>query len=197
MRNNSSKQKVGLQVAKIVKRSEKKQPLKYWDVTGQYGVTTTGTSVDITPIPQGVGNNARTGDEINLEYIEMKYSLFCGDATNVMRVIFVRSRGQSGQSFAQLLSNGHAGSYEVNSMYTPYFEKRFRVLSDKQFGMSLNGSNSTLTESYRIPVNQKVVWNTALTTYVDGQIVLYLLSDSAIVTNPSIDFCMRLWYRDI
>jgi hypothetical protein len=197
MQNNISKQKVGLQVSKIIQRSEKKRPLKYFDVTGQYGVTTTGTVIDFSPIPQGVGNNQRTGDEIQVEHIDFKSTLFCGDTTNVMRITFVRSKGNSVQSLTNLLSNGHAGSYEVNSIYTPYYEKRFRILSDKMYAMALNGYTSTITDSYHIPVKQKIAYQPGNTTYVDGQIVLYLLSDSAIVTNPSIDFCARIWFRDI
>jgi len=197
MKNNKSKQQVGLQVAKIVKRSDAKKPLKYFDVTGQYGVTTTGTVIDFSPIPQGVGNNQRTGDEISVSHIEFKDTLFCGDTTNIMRIILVRSKGNSAQNFAALLSNGHAGSYEVNSIYTPYFEKRFRILSNKVYAMALNGYTSTIADSYIVPVNQPIAFIPGNTTYVDGQIVLYLLSDSAIVTNPSIDFCARIWFRDI
>jgi hypothetical protein len=197
MQKNNSKQKVGLQVAKIIKRSENKKPLKYFDVTGQYGITTTGNVIDFSPIPQGVANNQRTGDEIQVEYIDFKNTLFCGDTTNVVRITFVRSRGNSVQSFPNVLSNGHAGSYEVNSMYTPYIEKRFRILSDRLYAMSLNGYTSTITDTYRIPVHQKIVFQPGNTTYVDGQIVFYHLSDSAIVTNPSIDFCARIWFRDV
>jgi hypothetical protein len=197
MKNNKSKQSVGLQVAKIVKRTDAKRPLKYFDVTGQYGVTTAGQAIDFSPIPQGVGNNQRTGDEISVSHIEFKDTLFCGDATNIMRVILVRSKGNSIQMLTNLLSNGHAGSFEVNSIYTPYYEKRFRILSNKQYAMCLNGMNSTITDSYVVPVNQPIAYQPGATTYVDGQIVLYLLSDSAIVTNPSIDFCARIWFRDI
>jgi len=198
MRTTNSKQLVGQQVSKIIRNKEKKKPLKYADVTGTYGVTTAGQVIDFSGgITQGAGTNQRTGDEIQVEYIEMRLSLFCGDTTNVQRVLFVRSKGNSVQNFTNILSLGHAGSVEVNSQYTPYIEKRFRVLSDKNWAQALNGYTSCINEHYRIPVNQKIVYLPGLVTYVDGQIVLYLLSDSGVVPNPSVDFCARIWFRDI
>lgn len=197
MQNNSNKQKVGLQVSRILKRSEKKSPLKYYDVVGSYGITTAGTALDITPIPQGVGNNQRTGDEIHIEYIDYKDAIFCADATNIMRVVFAQSLGATGQGFTSLLSIGNGGTYQYNSQYTPYIEKRIRVLSDKYHTLSQSGWTDCLVNSYRVPVNKKVVYNPALTTYVSGQIVLYMLSDSGAAPTPTVNSCLRIWYRDI
>jgi len=197
MQKNNSKQKVGLQVAKIIKRSEKKKPLKYFDFVGTYGPTTTGSVVDFSPIPQGAGTNQRTGDEINVEYIEVRSASFCGDATNIMRVIFVRSKGQSVQSFANVLAVGNGGTYQYDSLYTPYIEKRFRVLNDKYYSMSQSGWTDCLVDHYNIPVNQKIVYQPGAITYIDGQIVLYILSDSGAAPNPAYNICARIWFRDI
>lgn len=180
----------------------RKQGLPLKAITTNFAgtLTTAGTITVLTQPPQGLGTAQRTGDEINIENIELCTLSYYGDNVNVIRYILLQMKGITpALALATFLQNGASGAPDVTSLYVPFYEGRFfDVIYDKTIVLSQNATNSAVVDRQVLqPRVRTIPFIPASSTVVSGDVVLLALSDSGIVPNPSFDFTCRLWFRDI
>jgi hypothetical protein len=190
---------VATQVQKAV---SKMIPRKSIDTGAVISVTATGTftTVDL-PITQGTANGQRTGDEIEIDSIRFRSTMYFGDPQgNVIRVIFLQVHGSStGFAVSDLLSNGSSGFPDVNSHYVPFVEgKRFTILHDQKYVMIPNASNSTRSVNWDCKnYIKRIPFFPGGGFAESGQTLMFTISDSGIIPNPALDFVYRVYYRDV
>jgi hypothetical protein len=177
-------------------------PEKTIDTGGVLAATATGTFVTIAmPTVQGVSNGQRTGDEIFFRRLEFHSTMYYGDpAGNVIRIIMLQVIGSPAAFLASdLLSVGSSGFIDVNSFYVPFNNgKRFKVLYDEKHIMIPQASNSTISCNVAKNSFVRMISFTPGGTFVEtGQPLMFVISDSGILPNPSLDYVFRLYYKDI
>lgn len=186
----------------VKKAMSKMMPQKSIDTGAVISVTATGTfsTIDL-PITQGTANGQRTGDEIMIDFIRFRSTMYFGDLQgNVIRVIFLQVHGSAtGFAISDLLSNGSSGFPDVNSFYVPFAEgKRYTILHDKKYVMIPNASNSTVSENWDCRNFIKRIPFFPGGGFVEsGQTLMFTISDSGIIPNPALDFVYRIYYRDV
>lgn len=177
------------------------KPLKYVEIAVTYNITTSGTIVNINlPGVQGTGNGQRTGDEIEVDRIEIREYLIAGDSVgNSIRAIFFQNKGSAVISSAgSLLTNDYAGYPGITSLYQSFIDKTgIKVFSDKTYVMIPQGSNNIVVtrHSHMLPI-KRIAFNSGASTPENGQIQVLLISDSFITPNPSWTANVRVYYRD-
>lgn len=160
----------------------------------------TGTITSLTLPAQGVGTNQRTGDEINIENIELTTLSYYGDDVNVIRYIVLQTKGVTPTlATGTFLQTGASTTIDVTSLYVPFYEGRFfDVIYDKTIILSSSSSRAAVVDRQVLKPKVSVIpFIPASTTVTDGQIIILAISDSAIVPHPSFDFTARIWFRDI
>jgi hypothetical protein len=204
---NKSRNKKAPAAAKSVatqvkKAMSKMMPQKSIDTGAVISVTATGTfsTIDL-PITQGTANGQRTGDEITIDFIRFRSTMYFGDPQgNVIRVIFLQVHGSStGFAISDLLSNGSSGFPDVNSFYVPFVEgKRFTILHDEKYVMIPNASNSTKSVNWDCKnFIKRIPFFPGGGFAESGQTLMFTISDSGIIPNPALDFVYRIYYRDV
>lgn len=187
---------------KVKKVINKMTPQKTIDTGAVLAVTATGTFTTISlPTIQGTANGQRTGDEIFLDAIRFRSTLYFGDPQgNVIRIIVLQVYGSpAGIVISDLLSNGSSGFPDVNSFYTPFVEgKRYTILHDRKYIMIPNSSNSTRSVDFNCKNFIKKIAFTPGGSFAEtGQVIMFTISDSGIIPNPALDYVYRIYYRDV
>jgi hypothetical protein len=177
-------------------------PCKYIDTAFSYTITTAGTIVNINlPGIQGTGNGQRTGDEIDVEKIEIREYMVAGDSVgNCMRAIYFQTKGYTPLTASNdLLANATGGAPGVTSQYQSFIEKTgVRLISDHAQVMVPSGSNNIVYRhhSHKLPI-RRIAFDSGSSTTQNGQTQLLLISDSAITPNPLYTAVVRVYYRDV
>jgi len=205
MKNNKNGEIAKLKslVDKETRRAVRKmQPLKYIDTPFRSFPTTLGTFINLNlPGVQGTANGTRTGDEIELDRIEVRdYQLYGDTPVNVIRAIYFQSKGNTPISSSGLiLANDYSGAPGITSQYQSFIEKTgISILKDKTTVMCSAGQNAIVTSHWVMkPSIKKIVFDSGGSTTSNGQTQLYLVSDSNIIPNPAYVADVRIYYRDV
>jgi len=177
-------------------------PLKYVDTPFRSFPTTSGTFINLNlPGIQGVANGQRTGDEIEIDRIEVReYQLYGDSPVNTIRAIYFQSRGNAPiTSSGLILANDFSGAPGITSQYQSFIEKTgIRILQDRSTVLCGNGSNAIVCRKFTMkPAIPRIAFDSGGTGTSDGQTQLFLVSDSAVVPNPTYVASVRIYYRDI
>lgn len=205
MKNNKSNSQARLKslVDKEIQRKMKSTvPLKYVDTPFRSFPTTSGTFINLNlPGIQGTANGQRTGDEIEIDRIEVRdYCLYGDNPVNTIRSIYFQSKGDTTLStISLLLGNDFSGYPGITSQYQTFIEKTgIRILKDKTTVVCQNGSNAVVTSQWTMkPSIPRIAFQAGSTTVANGQTVVFLISDSAAIPNPTYIADVRIYYRDV
>ncbi len=190
------------QVRNMINSLKELPPLKCLDVLSATTYDTTGAVVFCTFPAQGVGFNQRTGDEIEIDHVEVRLNAFVADTTNIVRIVLVQSHGQQTGNYASnaIFASGASNTIDVTSFILPYRKEQiFSVLLDEEVLLCTNASNAQWTRHWKsiVPPIRKIGFGAATTNALQGQMQFYILSDSSAASHPAVDVVFRFWYRDI
>ncbi len=149
-------------------------------------------------IGQGTSTTQRIGDTIELDHMDLKYSWSYADAFNRCRLMVIWQPGfASAPTVSTFLQNGPSGSPDFLSFPpTALFRNGARVLYDEVVEVAQNWQ-STQQRFLRIPIKQRITYNSGATTSLNGEIYFLSISDSSIGPNPIISMAARVYFRDV
>lgn len=167
---------------------------------------TTGSLVNVIFPAQGVTNGERTGDSLEIDVIECRFSIYnSSNSEDLIRILLLQARANTVLTVnaataptTGILDLGSNGVIEETS-FVNFNNKNelFHVLLDK--AIPTNGATSSnashLFEWHVKPKIKKVNFQVGSTNYLDGGIFWLVLSNSG--THTSVDLEQRLVYRDI
>lgn len=205
MKNNKTNSQASLKslISKQVRRDMKSVvPLKYVDTPFRSFPTTSGAFINLNlPGIQGTANGQRTGDEIEIDRIEVRdYQLYGDSPVNTIRAIYFQSKGNTPiASSALILANDFSGAPGITSQYQSFIEKTgIRILKDKTTVVCGTGSNAVVVNKWTMkPSIPRIAFDSGGTGTSDGQTQLFLISDSAVTPNPTYVAAVRIYYRDV
>lgn len=180
---------------------------KYFDVAAAAtGVSTGGTVVPLTDVPQGQTDVTRNGDSLFMRNYKFNYIITgTGDITNIMRVMIVQCRYSTatiGVNDVLTVASNPMSDYNHDRI------RQFKVIYDRQHYItsyvadSVTGTIGVSDKQIqgRRPLlyklgRKKVQFEGAGTT---GQYKLFaiFLSDSAAIAHPSIQYYGRVNFTD-
>lgn len=175
---------------------------KYWYNTGTESPSYDGSLVGLTNnISQGdAGVGTRDGDRFTPVYLHMKGHVTLADTTNLVRILIIRWR----EDYADLTSVGQilettGSTLAPTSMFVkePDQRRRFEVVADRLF--NLHTYEPVKTFDIRVSAKKlksKPVQAIAGAAGGLNQLVGLVISDSAAVTHPSIDYEVVIKYKD-
>lgn len=176
-------------------------------------ITTVGSIIG-TPfdIAQGITDSDRTGDSIHwcgtMEFrIRITNGLgSTGDVYNNVRCIIFQYHPNTTPTIGTVLLTGASGVIDFLSPYSHDNRQTYKILFDKVFTTVGNNSsasnpyadNVTLYRSYKISLKRatKKVQYVAGTTVGTNRFFIILLSDSSLVTHPTVSYTTKVFYRD-
>lgn len=184
------------------------QELKYFEGSSQNAdISTSPAILDISAVSQGDTDTTRDGDRLQwVGKIDFRYSLDIADATNIIRVMIFQWKPNSSPAAGSLFLNGPTGAVDVWSNYGHDHRQEYTILYDKTYSLVGNGgaatvpttTSSQIVRFVRISLKRiaKMAQFTAGTTAGTNKLYLYLISDSALVGNPTITFSAKVFFRD-
>jgi len=187
-------------------RSEVDPELKYFDnAFNGVAISTTATIFDLSLVSQGAAANQRTGQDIEPCRFEANINVTAADVTNVVRVILFQHKPNSSLSpplanqLLDPLSGMISGTVDVHCALNTFFAKEYKVLADYTLCMAANSETANINlgkrlSSVRLP--KSIGYNPVANTG-EGHICLFLISDSAVLPEPSWLGQMRLRFYDV
>jgi len=171
------------------------------------GAPSSGLFVQTSTIPQGDTDGTRDGDKLTLTSMNVSGSVYCGDVTNIVRLIFLQWRPPTSPSLTDILGKGADGTnVDVYSLYNHDKRSQFKILFDRSWSLAGYGTTSSpygqdTEKLFRVNISKKLVKDLQ---YVNGsstsgsnQIFYIALSDSIATPNPTFTFVMRMNYVDV
>lgn len=163
-------------------------------------IETPATWVNLTPIAQGDGPSDRTGNQILLKGITLRFTVdSAGAVATWQRIMIVRDRQQIGDtppSDADLFEN--PGATQYLSPLAIATSGRFKVLFNKVFSLS-NSSAETDTKyvSIYLRCNSQVRFNGSTATDIqrNGH-YLVMMSSGTTTSRPTLTYNYRVGYTD-
>lgn len=172
---------------------------KLKDVTASTTTSSAGAVVHLSPIAPGTDANERDGISVKATklFVRGDISMNASAATSAMRIILFIDKQFNGAlpTVAQILATASVVS-PLNITTTS--ADRFKILSDKVFTLSNNGTQSRIVKMYK-RLSNHIRFDTSGTSpptgCLDGQICMLHISNEA--TNvPSFVYYSRLRYVD-
>lgn len=210
------------QVYKIAKRldnKEKDMKFTFYEYSTTVSDNWTGPASFITWPVQGVqaytsvkdlggSESQRIGNEIEISHIQFNYRIDVADTSNVFRVVIFQWFQQSDSNFptiGDIFMNNGAG-YPYLDMYNYENKKNFKILFDKTHTLSGNaGNNATIINHKKwygagIPIKKiKFLGNSESgfnANIVKGALYYMFVTDSTVISHPSINMAVRMLYTD-
>jgi len=196
------KQRAGQATTKKIKAVVKSMAeTKILETDPTTSVSTAPQITSLSLIPNGTEDHEREGNEAFLTYLNYRLHFLSADASNVIRIIFLRQKGYSAPSADNILNTTTTGvgTYWI-APFTEEFNTSFDLLKDKTFTLK-SGVTSTDYQKMlmgKIKINKQIKWSDASgSTPIEGAIWMYVCSDSGAVTHPTLDYgYTSLHYKD-
>lgn len=186
--------------------SEVDRELKYFDnVFPASAISTTATIFDLCLVSQGAAANQRNGQDIEPVHFEAQITLAGADTTNHVRIILFQHTPNSSLSpplanqLLDPLSGGVSGTVDSYCAINTFFHKEYRVIADYSLVLSANSETFIIDLGKRLSalhLPKSVGYNPVANTG-EGHICLLLISDSAVLPEPSWIGQMRLRFYDV
>lgn len=156
----------------------------------------------LSNIAQGVTDSQRIGDAICINKLHLKYTVWAGDATNLIRVIVFqwKDNDSTAPTLPDILTQaGGTPGYEYYGSYVhDNLGNKFNVLYDKLIGMNLaSGAPKSVNKNMNMKYFKKEIEFVAGGGNGFNHIYMLAISDSAASTHPSLQFSSYLTYTDI
>lgn len=201
----NKKRITGMDLVKSLRSIKKNIPwpeTKHIDTIYNTATTTGGDIFPITLIAQGIDDNERISNEVRYISILMRLVWVCADSVNVVRLILFNDNSSGGA--VPLVTELLDVSVVTTFAYSPLNlnnSKRFKVLYDNMWALSLSGSNIIAIEKEYIKLKRHPIstfLGTAANQLSQGQNQLYILvvSDSGVTTHPTPYVATRVRYVD-
>jgi len=180
--------------------------LKYFDnAFNGVAISTTATIFDLSLVSQGAAANQRNGQDIEPQHFEARLTIVGADVTNVVRVILFQHKPNSSLSpplanqLLDPLSGTISGTVDAYCAVNTFFQKEYRILSDRLVRFASNSDSfiqdiGKYLSRTRLP--KSIGYNSVANTG-EGHICLFLISDSAVLPEPSMVGQMRLRFFDV
>nr|QGF19360.1 hypothetical protein [Antarctic circular DNA molecule] len=172
---------------------------KYYDnfATGLAMIPTGLIQAGLTTPVQGTGDGQRVGDKVTILSLTIKFDIIGADTTNACRVIIFRWGMPTVPVPADVFQTaGVVTTYNSLPNYDRVGQKQLRVLYDRTFSTTANGTNAY---SRRIRIGKNagpLEFNNGAITGT-GLIYGLFISDSQIAPHPSLSWYSRLTYTDM
>jgi DNA polymerase III psi subunit len=142
------------------------------------GPATAGAISHVSAIAQGDGLGDRSGDKIFIERIKFSVNFLASATSNARIILFVdKHNTNTAPVVTDVLT-----SATVSALYNPLTitqQKRFRILMDKYFNFSLNGTLAATCQK-NIKVNSPAYYGgAAATTFAAGTVWMLTIADVA------------------
>lgn len=156
-----------------------------------------GAITNICTPTQGDAVQMRQGDRIRLKSILLQGHFNSGATTAYARVILVRSINLGVASVSDVLATGYLGTGNaVDAPYTYDNRVNFKVLWDRKFTFSANGTNAISFTKY-IRLNNKILqFDAATATPSNNGIFMIVVSANAAGATPTYSHVSRVHYTD-
>lgn len=181
---------------KKVSNLEKGVEKKIHDQAISYNVSDSGNMLCLNRIAQGTTQITRVGNAINPTYLGLRLDIAApgAAATSFLRCMVVQDKQQVSDTDPAVVDVLEGG--ETTSFLNRDFLGRFKVMYDRTYSLTTDGSNEARMVRLNIPLNTEIRFNgTAATDYQKNAIYLLLVSDQATNTVP-VTGTSRLRYRD-
>jgi len=152
---------------------------------------------DLTAIPVGTGNNARTGTEVKLKELDIKFVCALADTYNFVRFIlfeWIPSDSSDGPGASEIFNtNFSSGNNDFFCGINQLRPSRFRILHDQT--CDLHAANVIESHHIKMKLGWTCNFDTGSTT---GRNHLYLayISDSTAVTHPAFSYSYSVVYNE-
>jgi hypothetical protein len=209
--NSGSKRPLPLKKRQLVDKSQVKQMINsvvrsrdnfewnyYSTSTNASNTTFTGTTYQLTDIPQGDTDSQRGGDSVSLHSLEVNYGFYASTQANACRVILYQwlpglTAGSPPSATSLLLTTGSA-----LSPFSPYNVdnyQQFHVLYDKTHSLSPYETprlgNIKIT---KFP--KKSIQYTSGSASGSSKLFLLVLSDDGVASYPTFSYVSKLYFVD-
>jgi len=151
--------------------------------------------VDLLKVAQGVTQQNRIGDIINVKRIQMKINFQPGDDWNRLRFLVATNPTTQPDSTTSLISSLRTTAPTENSVI--WLDKWLTL----HYGSTKGATNDQYPADQYLSVDKAVNWKIhyasgATANPLNRQLYLQLHSDSTILPNPGIQGYVRIWFTD-
>lgn len=144
-------------------------------------------------IQQGTNDNEYIGQKVQAAHITIKYQLIVADATNLIRLIVLQTKGLFVPTMATVLQNNGTTSTPL-SPYNQDNDSKFKVLASRL--ISLDTYNSVRAGTIVLRKFRPTYFANATGGVESNNIYICAISDSGAVSHPTIQYNIRTRYRD-
>jgi len=169
---------------------------KYTDTTVTQFATQAGQLSGLDYPPNGTGPSERTGNEITVKSVEVRYHASLNGATaNAVRLmLLVDLQGYNSPAVTDILTPANVGSaFCPISTFNYVYRKRFRILWETLF--VLYTAYPEQVSRVKLPVSLTSVFVGA-STFVNQMYWLVCSDESNAANYPVVNACLRVVYSD-
>lgn len=174
------------------------EEMKYALISASYSVTSTSGIYNLANTSQGDTGGEHIGDECRLRDIQLRWHVTCADNLNTVRMIVFVWKPQmafAGPAAINILKTV-TPPFQLTSPYQEDGEDQYRILYDKVVCLGLSaGSPLHVYGKWKRKLNIKQDYQTS-SSNCSNNIYILLVSDSAAVVDPTIDFVTRIGFTD-
>lgn len=176
---------------------------KYVDATYSATPTTLQSLLTLTlPVP-GNTETTMSGNSIDLDQLEVRYSFqdpsnTTAQDTYIVRMTIVQAIGSTFPTYSTVFQYVTGGLIITSPFVYDFEGQSFKVLSDKCY--TVDSYNPGRVDHFRVrPAIRRCKYNTASAEYTTGQTYLFLTVNrfTSPPTDLAVNFVVRQWFYDV
>lgn len=148
-------------------------------------VSTAGSTILMSDITAGDGSAERDGHEVLLQSMYARFACVTGDPTNIIRFILYSKKDASGSDLIVAV-NGIVDK----DKYTVYQDKTCMV-------STYETRMCEIKHKFRGNGKKIIFDSTGSTSQTEGNVMIYIVSDSAAATHPNYNGFASTWFKDM
>lgn len=187
---------------------------KYFDAGLSSTVTSSGTMIPLSQVPQGTTGVLRIGNSILKKKIVISYDMRvnAADFWNFLRVIVFTWKGDdlSDAPTAGSILDGNVATwvYLAQAPHNFAYRHKYRILYDKLHQLETGIYGAALAANFgqvksaafqpptAIKLNGEVVFYPGVNTGMEGELYALVISDSLVAGHPAFNFASQLIFTD-
>jgi hypothetical protein len=193
-----TKNKKSKEISHLIKSISNQNKEKKWLHHSNYNIVQSSTFafVDLTDMTQDVTENGRIGTSARIKSLTIGVNFIVADASNRLRTfvfVWFPNTISDNPADTELLIDTTTG-YSIMAPFVQTKPSRFKVLMDETINVDTYNIQKSMKR--KINVDRTVSFNTGNVTTGAGHIYICFLSDSGVVTHPSLSFDCMVTYTD-
>lgn len=172
--------------------------MKYAIINTTYDASTTPGLYCLSNTSQGDNGGTHVGDESVMKNLELRMLISVADATNSVRVVLFRWKpniGYVAPGAGSILKDATTLG-NLTSCYLEDGEDQYQVMYDELFLLAAAGGNpEQVSRNIKRTFNLRCDFTTG-TSNSSNMLYLMLISDSAAVTHPKVQFMSKIGFTD-